>query len=300
MNQQNIDIDDGPSKGGLSQVLKNFAVGGLSGMVATAFIQPADMLKTRIQLASEARVNCSPGFVFSKIIHQQGITGLYAGLDSALLRQFIYCGARLGIYYNLADHFQIRNGNGDANITLMQKGYCSFIAGAIASTFCTPCSLVLTRMQADRTLPPPFRRNYKHVFHAFQDIAQKEGILNLWTGGQITLLRACAMNVGMMVTYEEGKERLSKLLLKEGESNPRYIEILAAVISAFVIGVGSLPFDNIKTKLQKQYRDAAGKRSYHGIADCFAKTIKQEGVRSLWVGLPTYYLRVGPHALITL
>jgi hypothetical protein len=28
--------------------------------------------------------------------------------------------------------------------------------------------------------------------------------------------------------------------------------------------------------------------------------VKAEGMKALWVGLPTYYLRVGPHALITL
>jgi hypothetical protein len=28
--------------------------------------------------------------------------------------------------------------------------------------------------------------------------------------------------------------------------------------------------------------------------------VKKEGLLKLWVGLPSYYLRVGPHALITL
>ena len=43
-----------------------------------------------------------------------------------------------------------------------------------------------------------------------------------------------------------------------------------------------------------------GARAYSGIVDCFAKTISNEGLRGLWVGLPSYYMRVGPHALITL
>jgi solute carrier family 25 (mitochondrial oxoglutarate transporter), member 11 len=111
------------------------------------------------------------------------------------------------------------------------------------------------------------------------------------------MLRAVAMNVGMMVTYDEGKERLSKYL---GPQNPKFVEILASVIAALVIGVGSLPLDNVKTKLQKQVQNNNNSRDYRGIADCFAKTIKNEGFRALWVGLPTYYLRVGPHALITL
>jgi solute carrier family 25 oxoglutarate transporter 11 len=162
MNKQEIDIDD---KTGFKQILKNFMIGGLSGMIATTCIQPADMLKTRIQLASEARTNSKPGFVFSKILHKEGVRGFYAGLDSALLRQFIYCGMRLGIYFNMAEHYKRKQGG--QNLSVIQKAYCSFVAGVVGSTFCTPCSLVLTRMQADRTLAPSLRRKYKNVFHAF-------------------------------------------------------------------------------------------------------------------------------------
>ena len=111
------------------------------------------------------------------------------------------------------------------------------------------------------------------------------------------MLRAVAMNVGMMVTYDEGKERLAKHV---GSNNPKFTEISAAIVAAFVIGVGSLPFDNVKTKLQKQLQTGNQAKQYNGIADCFGKTIANEGIRALWVGLPTYYLRVGPHALITL
>lgn len=39
---------------------------------------------------------------------------------------------------------------------------------------------------------------------------------------------------------------------------------------------------------------------YNGIIDCFGKTIANEGVTGLWAGLPTFYVRVGPHAIITL
>jgi solute carrier family 25 oxoglutarate transporter 11 len=39
---------------------------------------------------------------------------------------------------------------------------------------------------------------------------------------------------------------------------------------------------------------------YHGILDCFEKTIKKEGPKGLWAGLPMFYMRVGPHAVITL
>jgi len=43
-----------------------------------------------------------------------------------------------------------------------------------------------------------------------------------------------------------------------------------------------------------------GTYPYNGFIDCAMKSAKNEGIRGLWAGLPTYYFRVGPHAMITL
>ena len=34
--------------------------------------------------------------------------------------------------------------------------------------------------------------------------------------------------------------------------------------------------------------------------DCITKSLAKEGVTGFWAGLPTYYFRVGPHAVIVL
>lgn len=72
------------------------------------------------------------------------------------------------------------------------------------------------------------------------------------------------------------------------------------MLSAFCTAFFSLPFDNVKTKIQKQKPMADGTMPYKGLPDCFQKSIAREGVTGLWAGLPTYYFRVGPHAVITL
>ena len=72
--------------------------------------------------------------------------------------------------------------------------------------------------------------------------------------------------------------------------------MLAAVATA----IGSLPFDNIKTKMQKQKAGPDGKLPYPKIMDCVRISMAKEGVTGFWVGLPTYYLRIGPQFLITL
>jgi len=72
------------------------------------------------------------------------------------------------------------------------------------------------------------------------------------------------------------------------------------MISAVATSCASLPFDNVKTKLQKMRKGADGKYPYNGFMDCAMKTVANEGITGFWAGLPTYYFRVGPHAMITL
>ena len=38
---------------------------------------------------------------------------------------------------------------------------------------------------------------------------------------------------------------------------------------------------------------------YKGVVDVFGKIIKNEGVLSLWSGFWPYYLRLGPHTVLT-
>jgi solute carrier family 25 oxoglutarate transporter 11 len=99
------------------------------------------------------------------------------------------------------------------------------------------------------------------------------------------------------VTYDEAKERLTARL---GKDHPKAIMFTASMLSAVATSTASLPFDNIKTKLQKMKRLPDGTMPYSGFVDCAMKTAAREGITGFWAGLPTYYFRVGPHSIITL
>lgn len=208
----------------------------------------------------------------------------------------MYATLRLGIYFNLSDHIK-ENVNGGKNLTSFQKVYCSLTAGAIGSFIGNPCDLTLVRMQADSTLPVAERRNYKNVFDAFKRIVSEEGVTALWNGATPTIMRAMALNMAQLVTYDEAKEELTH---RWGKGNEKLVMFSASMISAVTSSTASLPFDNIKTKLQKMKRLPDGTLPYTGFLDCVKKTVANEGVMAFWTGLPTYYFRVGPHGIITL
>ena len=175
---------------------------------------------------------------------------------------------------------------------------CSITAGAVGSFVGNPCDLCLVRMQNDSMLPVDERRNYKNVFDAFFRIVRTEGVLALWKGAIPTMARAMALNTALLVTYEEVKERVQKML-PVGTSAFK-IQCIASMCSAVATSVASLPFDNVKTKLQKQKPDAEGNLLYKNFFDCIKKTAAREGITGFWAGLPTYYFRVGPHAIVSL
>ena len=85
-------------------------------------------------------------------------------------------------------------------------------AGGLGSFIGNPCDLALVRMQADSTLPAEQRRNYKHVGDAFTRIVADEGIANLWKGAVPTMLRATALNIAMLVSYDTAKETATAAL----------------------------------------------------------------------------------------
>jgi len=146
----------------------------------------------------------------------------------------------------LTDYIK-ENVNEGKNMTVLQKTYCSLFAGGFGSFIGTPFDLALVRMQSDYSEKPENRRNYKNVFDAFRRIVSEEGVASCWSGATPTIARACALNVAMLVSYDEAKERLTKYM--GPGTNPRLIQLASSMVSAVATSTASLPFDNIKTKL---------------------------------------------------
>lgn len=283
-----------------------FIIGGMSGCTATSIIQPMDMIKVRIQIKSEELAklraegkaptgSVSPFVVMGEIMSNGGIRAFYRGLDSALTRQIFYTTTRLGVYNKVFNYTKEQNKG--KPLSLFQKSYCSLFAGFVGATIGNPPDLALIRMQNDTTLKPEERRNYKNVFDAFKRISNEEGVLALWRGAIPTIIRAMSLNFGMLGPYDEVKERLDKYT---GVKDATSTRLIASAVAGFLASFLSLPFDNAKTKLQKMKKGPDGKFPYNNIFDAMMKTVSREGFTGLWVGFPTYYFRIAPHAMMTL
>ncbi|KAM0322289.1 hypothetical protein ACHAQA_009578 [Verticillium albo-atrum] len=278
-----------------------FVNGGISGMVATTVIQPVDMVKVRIQLAGEGLSGGpkpGPLTVAREIISSGKALDLYTGLSAGLLRQAVYTTARLGFFDTFMGKLTVRAKEQGRSIGFSERATAGLSAGGIAAMMGNPADLALIRMQSDGLKPLAERKNYKSVIDALSSIAKSEGITALWAGAAPTVVRAMALNFGQLAFFSEAKSQLKQ---NAGSTlSPQAQTLTASAIAGFFASFFSLPFDFVKTRLQKQSRGADGKLPYKGMADCFVKVTKQEGILRFYRGFGTYYVRIAPHAMVTL
>jgi solute carrier family 25 oxoglutarate transporter 11 len=276
-----------------------FINGGLSGMVATTVIQPVDMIKVRIQLAGEGvhgGPRATPLSVTRDILASGKVGDLYTGLSAGLLRQAVYTTARLGFFDTFMSTLTSRAKARGQQIGFKERATAGLTAGGLAAMIGNPADLALIRMQSDGLKPVAERKNYKSVIDALSSIARSEGIGALWAGAAPTVVRAMALNFGQLAFFSEAKVQLKNKT--NWSANAQTLS--ASAIAGFFASFFSLPFDFVKTRLQKQSKGPDGKLPYKGMVDCFAKVTKQEGILRFYRGFGTYYVRIAPHAMVTL
>lgn len=271
-----------------------FINGGLAGMTATTVIQPVDMVKVRLQLAGEGiktGPKPTPIGVFRDIIASGKAMDLYTGLSAGLLRQAVYTTARLGFFDTFMKVLSKRAQENGTKVGFKERAGAGLAAGGLAAVVGNPADLALIRMQSDGLKPVAQRANYTSVVDALVRISKHEGVGRLWAGCYPTVVRAMALNFGQLAFFSEAKDQLKHTSLSSQSQT-----LAASAIAGFFASFLSLPFDFMKTRLQKQTRAPDGTLPYKGMMDCFAKVTKEEGLLRFYRGFGTYYVRIAPHA----
>jgi len=272
---------------------KQYVLGGTAGMSATCVVQPIDLIKTRMQLSGEGGrppAYKSSADAFAQIYKAEGIKNLYKGLSAGLLRQATYGTTRLGTYTTLATALSTTDETGKVSPpSFGVKLLAGMAAGGIGAVVGTPAEIALVRMTSDGRLPVEKRRGYKNVFDALLRISREEGVLTMWRGCGPTVVRAVVLNAAQLATYDQAKQ-----IIKVPLGDNLATHFTASLISGFISTTVSIPIDMAKTRIQTM---KAGE--YSSSLDCIVKTARAEGFFSLWKGFTPYFLRLGPHTIIT-
>lgn len=274
-----------------------FSIGASAGIISLLLTQPFDTIKVISQIRSEQLAETgkpSPFHFLSKSTSYRVLfRQLYRGLDSAMVRQFTYTGTRMAIYKSLFYKYQSENGK----VPLQMKSLFGLIAGFCGALVGNPADLILIRMQADLMLPVEHRRGYSNFLEAIIRITREEGVRSLFRGSGPTVARAMVLNGTQLSSFDHCKEFLNEFVQKKDSLQVR---VGASAIAGFLAAISSLPFDNIKTKMQKMRKLSTGEFPYKNTIDAFNKSIRHEGFFKLWVGFPAFYARLAPRTMIIL
>jgi solute carrier family 25 (mitochondrial oxoglutarate transporter), member 11 len=225
----------------------------------------------------------------------------------------LYGSCRMGIYSYLLEREQTKNNNNlqsgkksKNDISFATKLGMGCISGGIGSLVGTPSEVALVRMSADSKLPLADRRNYTGVVNCLSRIAKEEGGVRMWwRGATPTVARATLLSSASMGVTSQAKAELiqSGYFGKDGQwAGGIPLLFCATLVSSFCANVVANPFDVIKSRLQNMAIPTGPNQlpMYSGMMDCFAKSIKAEGIKVLWAGFVPAFIKLAPYSVISL
>lgn len=120
--------------------------------------------------------------------------------------------------------------------------------------------------------------------------------MGLFKGCTPVVVRAMALNMGMLASHDQAQAEFKKYT-----NNYWAVNIGAKTISGVTAAAFSLPFDFVKTRIQKQKPDpVTGVLPYKNSLDCARVVLAKEGPTAFYRGFGTYCARIAPHVVLTL
>lgn len=150
--------------------------------------------------------------------------------------------------------------------------WTSAVAGGLGNSFSRTVIAPLERTRVQMIADPG---KHPSMVACMKDVMKNEGVAGLWAGN--------ALNVGriapQMAIAFFAKDFFRSLYAGEG-AKPTALQTLAASMSSGIVCQTSVyPIDLIRTRMM------TSPGTYEGIADCFKRTVQEEGAAALYKGL---------------
>ncbi|KAG8631840.1 hypothetical protein KVT40_000980 [Elsinoe batatas] len=288
----------------------SFIAGGIAACGAVTVTNSMEVVKIRLQLQQHRVARKDAPKLYrgafhgvSVIYRNEGLRGLFAGINCAYIYQIMLNGCRLGFYEpirtslnSLLLHRSLLQRN-DADSKALQSlpiniasGASSGILGAATSS---PFFLVKTRLQSfSPTLPVGTQHHYNGAWDGLSQIYKSEGIKGLYRGTVPAMIRTGFGSSVQLPTYFFAKRRLVKHLgMEEGPA----LHLASSAASGFVVCCVMHPPDTVMSRMYNQTGSL-----YSSALDCLYQTIKTEGPLAVYKGFTAHLARILPHTILTL
>lgn len=282
----------------------HFIAGLGSGVLSAVLLQPADLLKTRVQQSGHSSLldtirdiskNSNSlrsfwrGTLPSALRTGFGSAIYFTGLNA--LRQNV---ARSNLFRSIgvADRNTLPNHSSSlpklSNLANLTTGA---IARATAGFILMPMTVIKVRYESNLYA-------YKSILGAGKDIIRTEGFKGFFSGFGATAIRDAPYAGLYVLFYEQLKKRLSVVTRQVPVAGELEVSMKGSTSASINFGSGILaaglataitnPFDSIKTRIQLQ------PRKYHNMLHAGKLMVQEDGLKSLFDGLG---IRMGRKAL---
>ncbi|KAK6511836.1 hypothetical protein TWF481_000742 [Arthrobotrys musiformis] len=266
----------------LTNNLKHFSSGLAGGIVSAIVLQPADLLKTRVQQSHDARLIPTVRAILSG---PNPISTLWRGSIPSAIRT----GVGSGLYFATLNIFRktVHNSTSTKPSTVT-----NLLTGSAARVFAGFCMMPITiiKVRYESTF-----YNYNSIPHACKDIFAKEGVRGFFSGFGATAIRD-GPYAGVYVSFYEASKGVFRKLYSSGErvgvvdheQSATLVNLSSGLTAGVLATAATNPFDALKTRIQ------LFPETYTNLWVAGRKVIGEEGFMALFDGLG---LRMGRKAL---
>ncbi|EMC96293.1 hypothetical protein BAUCODRAFT_147923 [Baudoinia panamericana UAMH 10762] len=261
--------------------------GSIAGASETICTYPAEFVKTRRQLPSTR--NLSTLAIIRSTLSTSCLKGLYSGCTALAVSNAAKSGIR---FYSFdASHNYLSKAVPALQKSPLLNVYAGLCAGITESILVvTPGETVKTKMihaSAQNVGPKA------SIVNTIRQVIRSEGVLSLWRGLGPVLCKQGTNSAVRFATFGAFKDRLNSTSSLRNTIGSSGVTFLAGAGSGVVTVYASMPFDNIKTRMQ-----SIGSMD-RSMLTCARKMLLSEGVTVFWKATTPRLVRLTLSSSIT-
>jgi len=264
-------------------LLTQVSMAGGAAVITVTFIHPIDVIKTRIQVSTEYG-KLGMGGTASKVMADEGVAGLWKGVNAAWLREASYTSLRLGLY----EPIKVAMGAGAPDAPFWKKFAAGSAAGALGSIAGNPFDVLKTRLMTSAGKEMP------SMTKIAKDLYKTQGVAGFYRGIDSNVARAMVLNGTKMGVYDQSKSYV--VALTGFEKKSLATSFFSAITAGFFMTCTVAPFDMVRTRLMNQGEVTI----YNNAVDCMMKIATKEGPMTFWRGFFPIWSRFAPTTTLQL
>ncbi|KAG0074621.1 hypothetical protein BGZ93_007718 [Podila epicladia] len=306
-----------PSKQKASDPVTHLLGGAVSGFCACVFVQPLDLIKTRLQQQQQAHLafikeGGRAGLTIAPlestiwktvfgIIKEGSVLSLWRGTAPTIVRNVPGAAMYFTVLNESRTLLARRKINGMDRTDVHSSSSAlpklsnteNLIAGgasrAAIGFVMMPATVIKVRYESNLY-------NYKSMSGAFSSIFRTEGLRGLWAGFGATAMRDAPLAGLYVLFYEQCKVRLGEIKasseLFSNVSTPT-IHMVSGVAAGFLSTTLTHPFDMLKTRMQLKPAE------YKNVLQGARKVLLEEGAIGFLDGILVRTVRKSIHSAIS-